>query len=821
VEGTLLYIDCVELTTMVFAFFCDNPCGSNSGEYLSYKKPLKQQQSKIAECDYDRNCTPLFKRLEAKDWDSIRAFLDIGAWPYHFTKDPATPAEQARTWVTRMHQSNCGSGNNKAIKWSQLPLHLALVLGAPFSVIRRLVALYPPSVQCTNDEQLLPLHLALRHGAPDETVELLLQAFPSALHARGQGHRTALKYAVRSSKQARLKIMAAFIEQSLQAKPQSEADGKEKKEPTEPLEETRNDQEDDNNSLNDIQSSPATAKTILAEKSDADLAVLLENMIALEEERNAVEHELEKKDHELASARHELQVKLHEIQDAYKSVELAALLPKGQHNTTTSKRIIGPAESMEKERICILQASKNELETCEKRLRADINVLQADLESLENCIGLFLELEDLDQLNVQVTRLQARCLHHAQTRTRAEITEVKQMLKQSLRQDVAPNEDDVGVMQGILDGLETTDFEKQTSEELCEMTSELVPLKKVLQKKRDAAKARKELLILRRLLEYEVQWAATSMEPSDVEAVSATISLLDPPKFDEDTLEELLDKMETAKAVKTSIQCKECTKQTFRDLVDLETLLNAKLKKADNDTMKSVLMNMKGEVEALSNSAGSTASRDVLDTKMRVTSMREELKQMEVAARLKVDLRALRIDLKMQLQNAMAQDTKNMEEIKNIQAAILLLDTKYIDKADAVELDGLRKDVEFTLEYTQGQAAPKKPQKKHLFRFLFREKMAKKGSKTHSSTPGSISSESKRETTILCPPKGFRNVKSGIESFESESEAEQPARPCATKIAAGAQGDGSGHPSRYKNRGTPTKNVNSVPTVIEAAPATQ
>ena len=416
---------------MVYAFCCDHPCGSihDSACNRSLYRNASKQQSKIAECDYDRNCTPLFKRLEAKDWDSIRAFLDIGAWPYHFTKDPVTPAEQARTWVTRMHHphgssnsSNSSSNSSKdddddatdpkKIKWSQLPLHLALVLGAPFSVIRRLVALYPPSVQCTNDEQLLPLHLALRHGAPDETVDLLLQAFPSAVHARGQGHRTALKYAVRSSKQARLKIMAAFVEQSVNDKSPGASKRKGEKQATEPLEETRNDQkeddddnnhDDDNNSQKELQeSSPATVTTILAEQSDADLAVLLENLIALEQERNAVEHEMEKKDQELGCARRELQVKMHEIQEANKCVELAALLHRtGQY---WSNKGVGPAESMEKERICILEASKNELESCEKRLRADIDVLQTDLESLENCVATFLELEDFDQLNVQATR---------------------------------------------------------------------------------------------------------------------------------------------------------------------------------------------------------------------------------------------------------------------------------------------------------------------------------------------------------------------------------------------------------------------------------
>jgi hypothetical protein len=37
---------------------------------------------------------------------------------------------------------------------------LAIVVSAPYGIVRRLIELYPQSVRCTDDQNMLPLHLA-------------------------------------------------------------------------------------------------------------------------------------------------------------------------------------------------------------------------------------------------------------------------------------------------------------------------------------------------------------------------------------------------------------------------------------------------------------------------------------------------------------------------------------------------------------------------------------------------------------------------------------------------------------------------------------
>jgi hypothetical protein len=133
------------------------------------QQPMKAQEKPPAadnksttdeslECCYEK-CTPLFRRIEQANWGDVMCFLDTGYWPGGFFKDPLSPAEQARTWVYRFQDKEDDEGK-KRLRWSQLPLHLALVVKAPFLIIQRLLEIYPESVRCTDDQKMLPLHLA-------------------------------------------------------------------------------------------------------------------------------------------------------------------------------------------------------------------------------------------------------------------------------------------------------------------------------------------------------------------------------------------------------------------------------------------------------------------------------------------------------------------------------------------------------------------------------------------------------------------------------------------------------------------------------------
>lgn len=166
------------------------------------------------ECDYDRDCTALYIQIEKKNFSGVEKFLKDGFWPGAFFADTLLPSDQAMTWVTRFEDAD----ETKNVKWSQLPLHLAIVVDAPSKVVVSLVELYPQGVRCTDDQHMLPLHLAMRHGSPDEIVEYLLRQFPEAVNAKGKNDRTPLECARRSSSTSpnnhalRANIIQVFVE---------------------------------------------------------------------------------------------------------------------------------------------------------------------------------------------------------------------------------------------------------------------------------------------------------------------------------------------------------------------------------------------------------------------------------------------------------------------------------------------------------------------------------------------------------------------------------------------------------------------------------
>jgi hypothetical protein len=87
------------------------------------------------ECSYELDCTPLFKQIESQEWTAIDAFLASGYWPgSFFFADPLPPAVQASSWVTRFDPDL----PNHA-RWSMLPLHMCVILDAPFRTIEKLV----------------------------------------------------------------------------------------------------------------------------------------------------------------------------------------------------------------------------------------------------------------------------------------------------------------------------------------------------------------------------------------------------------------------------------------------------------------------------------------------------------------------------------------------------------------------------------------------------------------------------------------------------------------------------------------------------------
>lgn len=103
----------------------------------------------------------------------------------------STQPKSAQTWTTRQ-------GLFEGMKDSNvLPIHEALVAGAPYNVIEALLNAYPDSVFCMESSyKRLPLHCACRKNAIVQVVELLLKQYADAALTADTLGRLPLHYAL-------------------------------------------------------------------------------------------------------------------------------------------------------------------------------------------------------------------------------------------------------------------------------------------------------------------------------------------------------------------------------------------------------------------------------------------------------------------------------------------------------------------------------------------------------------------------------------------------------------------------------------------------
>ena len=181
-------------------------------DLFGYTEPPNKHDDSNAtfECDYDKECTPLYKAMEGGAWLQALDFMDTGKWvdpvfqsTMFSSHDPIVPERQARTWVTRYEE------NGGAVRWSQLPLHAAIIFGAPLKIVETLLTLYPQGVRCTDDRHMLPLHLAIKHGSEDSVVRLLVDRFPEAITTKDAKGR--LPILIEGPRHDRTKVIEGFV----------------------------------------------------------------------------------------------------------------------------------------------------------------------------------------------------------------------------------------------------------------------------------------------------------------------------------------------------------------------------------------------------------------------------------------------------------------------------------------------------------------------------------------------------------------------------------------------------------------------------------
>ena len=178
---------------MVLDYFCCDALTESRDTTIDDDSITCSTDDGILECDYDTQVTKLYHGIEERQWEEVLYFLETGSWYTSsffnaFASQGEKPSVQAKTWVTALDDE----GN---VRWCQLPLHAAVTFLAPFAVIRKLVEIYPKSVRCADDQDMLPLHYAFRFGASDDVLVHLLEKFPQAISKKAVKDRLPLDLA--------------------------------------------------------------------------------------------------------------------------------------------------------------------------------------------------------------------------------------------------------------------------------------------------------------------------------------------------------------------------------------------------------------------------------------------------------------------------------------------------------------------------------------------------------------------------------------------------------------------------------------------------
>lgn len=123
----------------------------------------------VVEVDYDKHPTALIRLIESKSWSEAIARCHM--FP-----------QEAASWLCRYEKNP--KKRSRELRWRILPIHSAVVLNAPKTVIKALIDAYPDGLRMGDDRDMLPLHMAFRLGIDLAVCALLIESYPQSLQHR-------------------------------------------------------------------------------------------------------------------------------------------------------------------------------------------------------------------------------------------------------------------------------------------------------------------------------------------------------------------------------------------------------------------------------------------------------------------------------------------------------------------------------------------------------------------------------------------------------------------------------------------------------------
>ena len=157
------------------------------------------------ERDYDEDPTQLFMNLQQRNWGLSLARLqthpaEARIWVYRKARPEKAPdipdASKHPAALVVQHTSLVAHNETEPPKfrWKLLPLHAAIVLGAPTEIIQDMIRAYPRAARKTDERGSLPVHLAAsRLDVDPEGEKVVLQlfgAYPDSIEVPDRKGRT-------------------------------------------------------------------------------------------------------------------------------------------------------------------------------------------------------------------------------------------------------------------------------------------------------------------------------------------------------------------------------------------------------------------------------------------------------------------------------------------------------------------------------------------------------------------------------------------------------------------------------------------------------
>jgi ankyrin repeat protein len=653
-------------------------------------------EEEALECDYDRDCTSLYLQIEKKNFSGTEKFLKDGFWPGAFFADTLLPSDQAMTWVTRFEDGD----DTKNVKWSQLPLHLAVVVDAPAKVIVSLVELYPQGVRCTDDQHMLPLHLAMRHGSSDEVVEYLLRQFPEAVNAKGRNDRTPLECAKRSPNTSRANIIQVFVEKyrdraikNVQAQYEDEI-----KELEQALWETKA-------QMQGMEKERSQQTRKINELKNARLVEGIEAQTKIEN-LSSIVHNVERGHSFITKQRRGLAKDLSSVEERLAASESNDDLEALKNEVKQHKKY-----RLENSR----SQAREELEAFKVALEADMKMTQG--KSTEEIRAMRMALEQLRAVNTnlsdakstdEVEALKANIddlrndvrTSEDLSKARSDVIGLKKQLEKELREPEGKSTEELRLMKTALRAADIDESNFKSVAELNVIKRDLENVKGSLQEKELLSAIKRDIEDLKNKILIEIDLTShTGEDHQDLLQMQAAVNSLNRENLYSKSKEQLTVIARELDDCRVRLFDREDAMKMIDELDNLKAELSHVILSTGDVKSKRGFKDMKKDVEAMSvvlSEDGSKSKEEWRDLKAELLALQQEVKEKKEIAKIKHDLVALKKTIDFNLKHS---EGSAKEEVRGAKKVANALDLHQLEGKGMQEILVLKGELT-TLEHT-------------------------------------------------------------------------------------------------------------------------